>query len=74
MHRWLFFALAVLLTPELQAQDNAVVPAGRLDQIHEQRVKKAETLKGWYQAAIEENSSRVGRTLRLERRNTSPER
>jgi hypothetical protein len=60
----LFFALTILLTPELQGQNSAAAPSARLDQIQEQRSKKAESLAG-QQSATEEKPSRVGHIVRL---------
>ena len=59
MYRWLFFALTVLLTQELQGQDGAAAP-GRIEQIEEQRSEKAATLTGSKPAETGGITSRIG--------------
>jgi hypothetical protein len=58
--RWLFFALTILLTPELHGQDGAVAPAGRVDQIEEQRSEKAAKISGGNPEEAEGTISRIG--------------
>jgi len=62
--RWLFFALTVLFTPELQGQDGAVAP-GRADQIEEQRLEQAAGLSSAQPAATGGTLNRIGRFVRL---------
>ena len=63
MHRWLFFMLAVFLTPGLRGQDNATSEAGRLDQIQEQRLKRAESLGSSQQSPIVEKQGGIGHII-----------
>jgi hypothetical protein len=64
LYKWLFFAVTIVLTPELIAQDQASVPTSRADEIHEQRLLKELTLQPEKPTKVEKHFARIDRIMR----------
>jgi Omp85 superfamily domain len=60
----LLFALAILLTPELEGQSSENESAGRLDQIQEQRLEKSGSLRLEQPTTTEKTFIRLGHFMR----------